>query len=104
MEGAVEVQDLRVDPGLRSVRRCFGAQLHHARKAGVDPDLERVAPDRLAQAFRDMEAVERQHATQIRIDKKQSRIIVRIRHRENTAAVAVQKLIRAEDTAHAGKS
>jgi hypothetical protein len=101
VQRTVEIEDVRVNPGFASLRRRFGAESDNASKRSIDPDVERVAPDSLAEASRYVKAVEGKNAALVRIDKKKTRIVARIGHGEYAAAIAVEKLGRSEKARHA---
>jgi len=72
---AIEIDDRRVDPGVRPVRMRLAARLDDAREGGVERDAERVLQDAALQASGNVEGVERQQAAALRIDQEQARII-----------------------------
>ncbi len=49
-----------------------------------------------------MEPVERQDAAKVGVDKEEARIVGGIRHREDAAAIAVEKIRGAETARHGG--
>jgi hypothetical protein len=100
VQRAVEIDDRRVDPGMRAVRVWFGAGFHDARKGRVKGDPERVLADAPLQAFRNVEGVKRQDAARIGIDEKKVRVIARIRHREHAPAIAIEQFVWAETGGH----
>jgi hypothetical protein len=74
----------------------FAACLDDARERGVKAYPERILTDPPLQAFGDVEGVERQDAPEVRIDEEQARIIPRVRHGENTPAIAGEQFLWSE--------
>ncbi|KCZ60401.1 hypothetical protein HY36_05325 [Hyphomonas atlantica] len=88
MEGAVEVQDRRVDPGALPALGAFSAHFHNACKSLVDCDFERLLLYRSEQPLWDVELIQGNDPTHVRINKEQIRIVTCIAHWENSPAIA----------------
>src|SRR5260221_895361 len=92
MEPHVEILDRVVDPGLRPSGAGFGAGPHDVAKGAVDAHLERVASHSPGQATRDMEAVQRQHATAFGVDQEDAFVVASVGHREDAARVTGEQV------------
>ena len=87
---AEDLADAAVDPGLRPVGLGLGAGRDDMVELAVDADLEAVGPQRARQPRGEMEAVERDHAAQFRLDPEQARIVGAFGHREDAGGIGAQ--------------
>ena len=83
--------DDRVDPGGRPVVGRLGAERHHGAERGVGGDAKAVRDDDLLQAFRQVEAIERQDRAQPRFDPVDRRVVGRVGHREQPLRVGAEQ-------------
>jgi len=88
--------DYRVDPRCRPVARGLGAQRNHVGKGAVGGDAKAIGDDRLFQAVRQAEAIERQDRAQPRFDPMDRRVIRPVGHRENTLRISTQQQCRVD--------
>jgi len=100
IEGAVQVQDRRVDPGRLPALSTFGTHLHDPGESSVSRDAVRFLSDPALQAFWNMEAIQRKNAAHVRIHEEQIRIIARIPHGEHTSPVTGEQVIGAKPSRH----
>lgn len=83
--------DYRVDPGGWPVTGRFGAQRDHVGKGAVSGDAKAIGDDRLLQAVRQAEAIQRQDRAQPRFDPVDRRVVRPVGHRENTLRISTQQ-------------
>ena len=88
---AEQRRDGLVDPGLFTPRPAFGAAREHGVEIGVDADVEFFRPDRLGEAFRDDQAIERKNPAFARVEPVQIFGVRLLGHREQAGGVGAQE-------------
>src|SRR5918993_140151 len=88
---AIEVDDRLVDPALGMARPRFGAGAHGLGEGGIGRNLEAAGADRALQALRQVEAVERQHGAQPRIEPIELGIVAALAHGEDADTIGLQQ-------------
>ncbi len=83
--------DHRVDPRRRPVVGGFGAQRRHRGKGGVGGDAETFGEQQLAQAARQVKAIERQDRAQPRFDPMDRRVVRPVGHREYPLRIGAEQ-------------
>ena len=97
----IQVEDRRIDPRCWAVWMWLCARFHDAIKGSVSCYPENVPAHRSREAFWHVKCLKRQDPAQVWVHKKKLHVFARIRHRENTAAVAIEKIGRIEPVRHA---
>src|SRR5690606_9735902 len=82
--------DRAVDPGIGPVARGFGAELHDPLEFLIDSNAEAFGENRLLERSREMEIIERQYATQLRLYPIDAGGQPVIRHREHAHRISAQ--------------
>ncbi|KCZ51658.1 hypothetical protein HY3_01595 [Hyphomonas pacifica] len=100
VQGAVKIQDWRVDPGALSASGALGTHFHHARKCLIGGDPEWVLLYFPRKAFGNVKAFEGNDPTHVRVDKEQVRVVAGISHREDAPPVTGQQVRRTKARRH----
>src|SRR6516162_7414784 len=91
VELAVKCADARVDPGARASRPGLRTSVKHAVEVAVDCYAKAIRSHRANKPGRDMEAVERNDATFLRLDPEQRWIIRALGHRKYSAGIGLEQ-------------
>ena len=84
---------------LRRSSPRFGATVDDAFEIAVDAYVEAVLPDRLGQAFGDVEGIERDDAARFRPHPEDFRVSRALGHREDARRIGLQQKVRRDAVA-----
>lgn len=90
-ELAIEFSNPPIDPCLLAVFIGGGAGIDDRIEIAIDFDLETIGANRLGEAFRDDQAIEREDAARLRVDPEQIFIRGALRHREKADGIGAQQ-------------
>ena len=92
----VQPADRPVDPAVLTTGSGSRAGVQNCGEGGVDPHLERIAPDGPLEPAGNAEAVQRDDAALLWLDQEDPRVVTALAHREHSGGVAVQQFVGTE--------
>jgi hypothetical protein len=90
----IALRDAGADPGLIAIAARTGAGFDHGSKGKVAGNFEGPAAQHLGKGVRAVEMIQRQDRPSPRLDPEDIRIVARVSHRENPAAIGEQQQLR----------
>src|SRR5258708_4032801 len=91
VELAIKRADAPIDPGPRTARSRLGAAFDASLEIAVANDGERLCPNGAGKSRRNMKAIERNDAAQLRFDPIERRIVGVLSHRKNPARIGLEQ-------------
>src|SRR5882672_5179308 len=91
VELAIKRADAPIDPGPRTSRSRLGAAFDDSLEIAVANDGERLCPNGAGKSRRNMKAIERNDAAQLRFDPIERWIVGVLGHRKNPARIGLEQ-------------